>query len=410
MRWLVVLSAVLAAGCNCDRGPCGGLPLFTFPSVDLPFAEAETPYEGRVKVGWGCAEQQPIEFVGATLVDENNLEVPATYTPVTTSFDVTVTVAFTPHSAGPFHLAARFQPNVGQLQGDIFIVSPAAPRAVVDELTMPSYVDCFRAGLFPDRALVCEGHDPSKLSYVRDGQVTDLSSANGAVIGWARRGSALWTLGSGLTRWASTDAGLVDTASTSAVMRFSEVAVATDEACYGSFAPGSGTPSLLTRWVADGGQLSRQTLRSFTASDGGVLESTRIAALTADGTAWWASTGIEACLVALDAGRSDRCFGISGFSARAEAGGFWFISGGGGLNLIAEDGTVRSAAFPAAYTKFALPVLWREAERPTEMILAVPDDGGLHYERIPGKYASAWVDGENLLLFSGDGKVTVMRR
>lgn len=423
MRAFAGFLVVVLMGCGSSNPPCVG----SLPSVDLGLFEVGVPYEGKISFSPACPGASEVSFVGATLVDDQNVDVAAEWVPVAPGDrSLTVTVKFTPTRPGPHHYTARFQPNIGLMQGDLFsLTTPAVPRTVLEELPLPAGTRCTRAELMPGHTVVCELVGGFALEVIQNGAVTKRIEGLQQPLQWVKGGAALWVLtNSKLTRWVIGEGSVVegqtatlpttrDSAARVAPPQDSAtLTLATETTCDGAMNQSSQVSELRLRWKLEAGTLVREMKPWFDPIEN-ITQLDGPGALTPDGAHFWvlASFSSKFCIVGVDDSTA-KCFAAPslGSDTRAESFGMWF--GGtpaGRVDLMDADGGVSSTGMPPNYSRKTLPIVQSYSGRPEVLALTVQKADGLVFERLPGKYVSGWADGERLLLMADD-RVTVLQR
>lgn len=193
MKPLLALVVLFASACNdavdgftggCFSG--GGGTGGGFAAENVLLAGTEATVELLLTVP-GCSSFLDATAVQTTVVGPDNLPVAHTHdAPRSDSFEYRVNVTFTPPKAGPYHLVATFQPNLGVAQLDL--------RAARDFTQQPTELTlagtCEQVAVTTKRTVLCWAG--SMLDVVRDGAsvqsfTAELFTVSGDVV-WITRG------------------------------------------------------------------------------------------------------------------------------------------------------------------------------------------------------------------------------
>lgn len=177
-------------------GGGGGGPVLALTGTEAAqklevFAVCETLTEARVT---------------ADVYDPNNLKVPATVTDVVVaSSQASAVVRFTPQIPGRFHVTARFEPNLGLRQADVWVAHERVTETGVP-VALPKEVRCARPLVLPSGGVLCRQPSGARLELYRGGasvqRWTDVSAV-------AVDGEVVWTGSTfnGLKRWRDVGSG-----------------------------------------------------------------------------------------------------------------------------------------------------------------------------------------------------------
>lgn len=314
-----------------------------------------------------------------------------------------VFVRFTPRDARPHHFIVRIQPNVALAQGDLVGAVVRSPARRLLEKRPLIHRQCESMHLLPSGTLLCDG-----IEYLADGGRQDFGELVYERPPLVTR-SAVWTQRFGsLRRWVEADGGVV--ASGPADLDGGVLLAANDDSAWGNLA------GQKVRWSVDGGDLSVTAL-----GPRDPYAAAPFHGLTPDAGAFWVlAPTLAFCLSPTAAGDAElRCLlapsGTS-FGEVVDGDGLWFRTfpptagptGPSLLNLLDEHGVLTSAIVPAGHT-VRQSLTWTPG---VELAIAVLTDAGtFQLERIPGAWLEGWVDGDKLLLLSGDdGELQVLER
>lgn len=141
-----------------------------------------------------CGPGSTVDEVITEVFDPDNRKVAHTHTPVTTDFQFSTTISFTPTVAGSYHLSARFEPSIGTAQVDVQITANRtnAPSTMVTTAN----VDCAALEVTQSGLVLCLKEANNELLVYRNNALLQTVSADD----FAVAGSIIWTTRLGIVK------------------------------------------------------------------------------------------------------------------------------------------------------------------------------------------------------------------
>lgn len=135
------------------------------------------------------AEEPMVSRVDVSVLDPGNMRVAATVSaPQVAGGEASATITFTPATAGPYHLSARFEPGLGTAQTDVLVATDKSAEPA-NMITIPA-LNCLQIDLAGD-TLLCLNleNGVTSLRTVHGGLEIDRRSANA----FALSGDRVWS-------------------------------------------------------------------------------------------------------------------------------------------------------------------------------------------------------------------------
>lgn len=189
-----VLLVLLPPAC----GPGSTAPAKCTPGAPIMSTGAAVIDEGEpatlpLVAPWSCAGVEGLS-VEVAVLDGLNDPVPAQGSLAMGTSQLTANVSFTPTRPGSHHITARFQPNLGTVTADAFVVSPPRRDAGAELLLAVALEPCANIHLTPGGLAVCLA-DTTTTVYVDQTRVQSLALGSSPVMA----GGVIWTLNG--NRW-----------------------------------------------------------------------------------------------------------------------------------------------------------------------------------------------------------------